>query len=136
MVLLTALDPAPLREGLLPVLPLLIRRHRIVLASVADPQVADLAAARGDLPAVYGAAAAERLRSERKALRDELRLMGVEVVDADPGPAAASPGGHLPGAQGRRTALSSAGNRQHVLAELRVEVAGVRPAVRPAGRRR
>jgi uncharacterized protein (DUF58 family) len=51
---------------------------------VADPHVADLAAARGDLPAVYGAAAAERLRSARGALRDELRLMGVEVVDAPP----------------------------------------------------
>jgi uncharacterized protein (DUF58 family) len=84
VVLLTALDPAPLREGLLPVLPLLTRRHRVLLASVSDPRVGEMAAARGDAPAVYGAAAAERLRADRALLRDDLRRMGVEVVDADP----------------------------------------------------
>ena len=60
VVLLTALDPAPLEEGLLPVLPQLDRRHQVVLAAVADPRVDAMAAARGDAGAVYDAAAAER----------------------------------------------------------------------------
>jgi uncharacterized protein (DUF58 family) len=84
VVLLTALEPAPLREGLLPVLPMLVRRHRVLLASVADPRVSELAAGRGDVIAVYGAAAAERLRGERSRLRAELKQLSVEVVDADP----------------------------------------------------
>jgi uncharacterized protein (DUF58 family) len=84
VVLLTSLDPAPLEEGLLPVLPQLARRHRVVLASVADPRVDAMAAGRGDAATVYGAAAAERSRGERARVRAELRQRGVEVVDADP----------------------------------------------------
>ena len=60
VVLLTALDPAPVEEGLLPVLAPLVRRHTVVLASVGDPRVGQLAAGRGDAESVYGAAAAAR----------------------------------------------------------------------------
>ncbi len=84
VVLLTGLDPAPLEEGLLPVLPQLAKRHRVVLASVADPRVDSMAEAREDTRAVYGAASAERTRSARLRVRTQLQLYGVDVVDADP----------------------------------------------------
>jgi len=84
VVLLTALDTAPVEEGLLPVLALLTRRHRVVVASVADPRVQEMAASRGDAEAVYDAAAAERSHFERRRLADLLGRRGVEVVDAPP----------------------------------------------------
>ena len=40
-------------------LPALTRRHSVLVAAVADPRVEAMAAGRGDLDAVYGAAAAE-----------------------------------------------------------------------------
>jgi uncharacterized protein (DUF58 family) len=84
VVLLTALDTAPVEEGLLPVLGRLTRRHQVVLASVSDPRVAEMAAARGDVDAVYDAAAAERARADRRRVGDRLARLGVEVVDAPP----------------------------------------------------
>ena len=84
VVLLTGLDAAPVTEGLLPVLPTLVARHRLVLASVADPRVAEMAGGRGDAAAVYGAAAAERTRGERQHTAALLGRLGVEVVDAGP----------------------------------------------------
>ena len=84
VVLLTALDPAPLEEGLLPVLPQLAHRHRVLLASVADPRVAELAAGRGDADAVYTAAAAAQATAARGHLEQVLRRQGVDVVDAPP----------------------------------------------------
>ena len=85
VVLLTGLESAGIREGLLPVLPALVRRHRVVVAAVADPDVADLAHRRGDAAAVYTAAAAERARGERRRTAEELTRRGVDVVDAAPG---------------------------------------------------
>jgi uncharacterized protein (DUF58 family) len=84
VVLLTALDPAPLEEGLLPVLPQLAHRHRVLLASVADPRVAELASGRGDADAVYAAAAAAQTTAARGHLEQVLRRQGVDVVDAPP----------------------------------------------------
>jgi len=84
VVLLTGLDPAPLEEGLLPVLPLLTTRHQLVVASVGDPRVEEMARARGDADAVYDAAAAERARAERRHVTALLARHGVEVVDAPP----------------------------------------------------
>jgi len=84
VVLLTALDTAPVEEGLLPVLAQLTRRHRVVVASVADPRVEEMASARGDADAVYDAAAAERARGDRRRLAELLGRSGVEVVDAPP----------------------------------------------------
>lgn len=84
VVLFTALEAAPLREGLLPVLSSLTARHTVVLASVGDPRVEELATGRGDAGTVYAAAAAERTRNERQQLTAELRRRGVEVVDAPP----------------------------------------------------
>ncbi|MEU6646589.1 DUF58 domain-containing protein [Saccharomonospora sp. NPDC046836] len=84
VVLLTGLDPAPLEEGLLPVLPSLTTRHRLLVAAVADPAVGRLARGRGDADAVYGAAAAERTLAERRHATALLGRHGAEVVDAEP----------------------------------------------------
>jgi uncharacterized protein (DUF58 family) len=84
IVLLTPLEAAAVEEGLLPVVQQLAGRHTVLLASVADPEVAAMAAGRGTAYAVYGAAAAERAELDRAATTAELRRMGVDVVDAVP----------------------------------------------------
>ncbi len=84
ILLLTTLDSAPVEEGLLPVLPQLTHRHSVLLASVADPRVAEMAAARGTVQSVYQAAAAARAQAEREQTADRLRRYGVTVVDAVP----------------------------------------------------
>ncbi len=84
IVLLTTLDPAPIEEGLLPVLAQLTQRHTILLASVADPHVARMAKARGTTDSVYEAAAAAQAQSERERTAEQLRRHGVTVVDATP----------------------------------------------------
>lgn len=84
VVLLTSLDTAPVEQGLLPVLGSLVRRHTVVVAAVADPRLAQLAASRGTAEDVYAAAAAEQALAERRRLTALLRRRGVEVVDAPP----------------------------------------------------
>ncbi|MGW8364915.1 DUF58 domain-containing protein [Streptomyces wedmorensis] len=84
IVLLTSLDAAPIEEGLLPVLPQLTQRHTVLVASVADPHIARMAAARGTIEGVYEAAAATQTQSQRSRTADHLRRHGVTVVDATP----------------------------------------------------
>jgi len=84
VVLLTGLDATPVREGLLPSLAMLVRRHRVIVVSVGDPRVDAMAVGRGDAEAVYDAAAAERARSERAQIAEILSRRGVEVVDGSP----------------------------------------------------
>lgn len=84
IVLLTSLDPASINEGLLPELRQLTRKHSVVLASVADLRIAELATGRGDANAVFAAASAELTLSIRRNLADTLGRSGVEVVDAVP----------------------------------------------------
>jgi len=84
VVLLTSLDSAAVEEGLLPVVARLTSHHRVLVASVADPELARMAAGRDDAYAVYGAAAAERTLLERAAVTAELGRLGVDVVDASP----------------------------------------------------
>ncbi|MFG2637207.1 DUF58 domain-containing protein [Streptomyces sp. NPDC048362] len=84
VVLLTTLDAAPVEQGLLPVLPQLTRRQTVLVASVADPQIAAMANARGSAEAVYEAAAAAQAQSERRRTAEQLRRHGVTVVDAAP----------------------------------------------------
>ncbi len=85
VVLLTDLNPAAVEEGLLPRVPVLASRHRLLVAAVADPRLEEMAAARGDAAAVYDAAAAERARSERARVSALLRRHGIDVLDAPPG---------------------------------------------------
>ncbi|WP_410630255.1 DUF58 domain-containing protein [Amycolatopsis sp. cmx-4-83] len=84
VVLLTGLDAAPLEEGLFPVLSSLTARHELIVASVADPRVAEMLTARGDAEAVYDAAAASRTVAERQRVTERLGRHGVSVVDAVP----------------------------------------------------
>jgi uncharacterized protein (DUF58 family) len=84
IVLLTSLDTASINEGLLPELRQLTRKHTVILASVADPRIADLAAGRGSANTVFAAASAELSLSVRRRTADELSRVGVEVVDAVP----------------------------------------------------
>jgi uncharacterized protein (DUF58 family) len=84
VVLFTGLEAAGVQDGLLPVLPALVKRHTVLVAAVADPRVEELAAGRGEAAAVYGAAAAERTRLERRRITELLRRRGIEVVDAPP----------------------------------------------------
>jgi uncharacterized protein (DUF58 family) len=83
VVLLTPLEPSAVEEGLLPVLPALTRHHRVVLASVKDPALADLAGARDTIDEVYDAAAAEQVLRSRGRTADLLRALGVDVLDTD-----------------------------------------------------
>jgi uncharacterized protein (DUF58 family) len=84
VVIFSALDAAPIVEGLLPMLARLTTRHRVVLASVRDPETARLA----ELPEhgataddVHLAAAAELALAERGRVRALLEQQGVIVVD-------------------------------------------------------
>ncbi|WP_432105025.1 DUF58 domain-containing protein [Streptomyces sp. bgisy091] len=84
VVLFTSLDAAPVEEGLLPILPLLTKRHTVMVAAVSDPRVEAMARSRGTVDAVYDAAAATQTRTQRLRTADRLRRLGVTVVDASP----------------------------------------------------
>ncbi len=84
VVLLTELNPVVIEEGLLPRLGTLVARNLIMIAAVAEPRLAELAAARGDAERVYGAAAAETALAQRERITALLRRQGVQVVDAPP----------------------------------------------------
>ncbi|MGO1407149.1 MAG: DUF58 domain-containing protein [Brachybacterium sp.] len=84
VVLITPVDAAVVHGGLLPVAARLARDHPLVVASVADPALEQLAAGRGDLEAVYRAAAAEQARGERTGVSRALQRVGAHVVDAPP----------------------------------------------------
>jgi uncharacterized protein (DUF58 family) len=83
VVLLTALEPGALGEGLLPVLPRLAARHRVLVAAAQDPVLAQLTAAPPRRAAdAYAAAAAWRTMAERDRLTQVLTRHNVTVVDA------------------------------------------------------
>ncbi|WP_208009792.1 DUF58 domain-containing protein [Nesterenkonia sphaerica] len=84
VVIVTAADSPALQEGLLPVLPALTSKHRVVVASVRNPELLQQAAARGSVAEVYAAAAAERAMIEAAAIAAELHARGVELVEAEP----------------------------------------------------
>ncbi|MGW9642615.1 DUF58 domain-containing protein [Streptomyces albidoflavus] len=84
VVLLTTLDATPVEEGLLPVLGRLTDRLTLLMASVADPRLAEMATARGTVEKVYQAAAAHEAQAERDRTAGLLRRRGVTVVDAPP----------------------------------------------------
>ncbi len=84
IVLFTTLDEAAITEGLLPVLPSLTRKHVVMVASVADPQVLAMVGVHDDSRTVYDAAAAERTTAAHRRVTALLRRLDVEVVDAGP----------------------------------------------------
>ncbi|MCW2754151.1 MAG: hypothetical protein JWQ32_1562 [Marmoricola sp.] len=83
VVLLTPLEPSAIEEGLLPVLPTLARHHRIILASVKDPALEQMASTRETLDDVYGAAAAEQVLAQRRRTAAILTALGIDIVDTD-----------------------------------------------------
>ncbi|MGW0506479.1 DUF58 domain-containing protein [Micromonospora sp. NPDC003241] len=90
VVLLTALEPGALGEGLLPVLPRLAARHRVVVAAAQDPVLSTLATGEPRrVEDAYAAAAAWRTLAERDRLTAALAGHDVTVIDA-PAPRLAS----------------------------------------------
>lgn len=73
-----------MHTGLLPVAARIAKDHPLVVASVADPALEQLAAGRGDIESVYRAAAAERARAERTGVSRAFERVGAHVVDAAP----------------------------------------------------
>ena len=84
VVILTGLDAAALSEGLVPLLAPVLRRHTVVIAAVSDPRVDELVAGREDAGEVYAAAAASVDQASRAATAQDLRRLGVSVVEAPP----------------------------------------------------
>lgn len=82
VVWFTSPDGAAVTENLLPVLPVLAERHRVLIVSVIDPDIAAAAADRGSPAALYRAAAAESRIAEYAVLQESLRRMGIAVVAA------------------------------------------------------
>ncbi|MCZ7425583.1 DUF58 domain-containing protein [Micromonospora sp. WMMA1949] len=82
VVLFTALEAGAIGDGLLPVLPRLATRHRVVLAAAGDPVLTGLATATPTGPDdPYAAASAWRALAERERVRAVLSRYGVTVVD-------------------------------------------------------
>ncbi|MBF6178789.1 DUF58 domain-containing protein [Nocardia otitidiscaviarum] len=84
VVWFTHLDAAVVQERLLPVLPVLTRRHRVLIVAVTDPEVAAAATRRATVDDLYTAAAAESLVIEHTLTRENLQRMGVRVIAAPP----------------------------------------------------
>ena len=84
VVIITGLDEAAVTEGLVPVLGPLRRKHKVVIAAVADPRIDELAAGRADVGQVYTAAAAELDQSRRARTARTLRDLGLSVVQSPP----------------------------------------------------
>jgi uncharacterized protein (DUF58 family) len=66
----------------------------VVLASVRDPELERLAAARDGLDEVYAAAAAEQTLARRRHTADLLGALGVHVIDVPAGELAPSLADH------------------------------------------
>lgn len=82
IVVVSPLEPQPVRETLLPVLGTLSARSQVVLASVADPTLAEVAADRSDPQRAHDAAAAERARLLREDAARAVEATGVAAIDA------------------------------------------------------
>lgn len=86
LVLLTELADQALGDTLLPALPLILRSHLVVVASVRDPDLVEWAIGPApDAAAAYRKAAAQSALEDRRLLAARLRGLGATVVDAPPG---------------------------------------------------
>ena len=89
-MLFTTIDESAITEGLLPVLPALTQRHVVMIASVSDPHVREMALRTAgvdgtlDSRAAYDAAAAEQALAEHRRVTALLRRLDIEVVDGPP----------------------------------------------------
>ena len=86
LVVLTELAEQAVAETLLPALPLVVRSHLVLVASVADPEVAGWARSVPDeAGSTYRKAAASASLADRARTVARLRSLGATVVDAEPG---------------------------------------------------
>jgi uncharacterized protein (DUF58 family) len=86
LVLVTELAAEAVQETLVPALPLVVRDHAVVVASVRDPAEHGLLDAEVDDPrGAYTAAAAAVTAEARERAAARLRSLGARVVDAPPG---------------------------------------------------
>ena len=91
IVLLTDLLEQAVQENLVPALPLVVRHHVMVVASVQDPAVVGWARGRPELDEeAYRKVAAIEALEERRRVTAKLQGLGVTVIDSPP---------HLLGAQ-------------------------------------
>lgn len=81
VVLFTSLDPGAITESLLPALPQLAARHKIIVATVSDPQLQRMRTARSSELDIYRAAAAEQSLLERRKVAAALARHDVDVID-------------------------------------------------------
>lgn len=85
VVIVTDLAAAPITESLLPAIPLLARRHLLMVASPADPTVRSWASrAPRDAPAAYRMASALKSESDRRRSARLLGGVGAQVIDEPP----------------------------------------------------
>ena len=85
LALFTSLDSAAVSEWLLPTLPMLCRRHLVVLVAVQDPDIVALAEAPAELAAdAYARASAIATLDQRRELIAALGAVGARVIDAPP----------------------------------------------------
>ncbi len=105
VVLFGSLDMAA-DTGLLPAAHALAARHELIVASVGDPTLARLMAAREGVADVYTAAAAELAAARREAVADRLRTIGAHVVESPAGSVRLACRRRVPGPQGRRQAVN------------------------------
>jgi uncharacterized protein (DUF58 family) len=81
VIVFGALDAGSADSTLLPVAAALAARHQVVVASVADPRLNELAHARDSVSDLYTAGAAELALAHRRSVAAELARLGVRVVD-------------------------------------------------------
>ncbi len=108
VVLLTPLEPSAVTSGLLPLVGPLTARHRVLLASVRDPELGRLARERGDARSTYAAAAAEQAAAQRDRTARLLATLGRRGARRRRRPAPRPPRRPLPRAQGAGVAVGAA----------------------------
>lgn len=84
VVLLTTLDATAVDGGLLDTVAAIARSHAVVVASVDDPEVAQLQTGRDDVHALYAAGAAARGSLEQDVIASRVRELGGGVLTALP----------------------------------------------------
>ncbi|NLZ99345.1 MAG: DUF58 domain-containing protein [Micrococcus sp.] len=84
IVLVTPLDSAAIEEGLIPILPVLTKRHVVLVAAVADPELDDMAEDRESSDAAFIAASAEAQKLRNRKMVQLLNRYGADVIEAQP----------------------------------------------------
>ncbi|WP_084038281.1 DUF58 domain-containing protein [Demequina sp. NBRC 110053] len=84
VVLLTTIDASAVDGGLLDAVAAIAAKHAVVVATVDDPELAELEAGREDAHEHYAAAAAARTALEQDSVGARVRELGADVVTALP----------------------------------------------------